>query len=105
MNTRTIGAVIPSLGNPNFATTVETLQQELAKANYTLVLGCAASRAPELRAQLGRKMVERGIECLVLVGEAQPPALLDLLKSQRIPYLMIYTTGRIAGNTCIGFDN
>lgn len=105
LQSRTIGAVIPTLGHQNFAILVEALQQELAKANYTLVLGCVESAATEVRVQLGRKMVERGVDCLVLVGEAQPTALLELLKTQRVPYVITYTSGKIAGNTCIGFDN
>ena len=102
---RTIGALIPSLGHQNFGVLVEALQRELAKPNYTLVLGCAESRATDLRLQLARKMVERGIDWLVLVGEAQPDALFELLKAQRIPYLITYTSGTNSGNTCIGYDN
>lgn len=102
---RTVGAVIPSLGNPIFGKLVETLQRELARVNYTLVLGFAESRAVELRTQLGREMVERGIDCLILVGEAQPTALIELMRSQGIPCVMAYTTGRNPDNTCIGFDN
>jgi LacI family transcriptional regulator len=102
---RTIGAVIPTLGHQNFATLVEALQRELATANYTLVLGCVESSAQDVRVQLGRKMVERGVDCLVLVGEAQPAPLIELLKTQRIPYVYTYTSGKIAGNRCIGFDN
>ena len=105
LESRTIGAVIPTLGHQNFATLIEALQQELAKANYTLVLGCVESSAQDVRMQLARKMVERGIDCLVLVGEAQPAPLIDLLKNQGIPYVFTYTSGKIPGNTCIGFDN
>jgi LacI family transcriptional regulator len=105
LQTRTIGALIPSLGHQNFGQLVEALQQELAKANYTLVLGCAEAAAFDVRMRLGRKMLERGIDYLVLVGEAQPTALLELLKAQRIPYVITYTSGTIEGNCCIGFDN
>jgi LacI family transcriptional regulator len=45
------------------------------------------------------------VECLVLVGEAQPPALFDLLASRRVPYVVTYTSGRTGAHTCIGFDN
>jgi LacI family transcriptional regulator len=105
LQSRTIGAVIPTLGHQNFATLIEALQQELAQANYTLVLGCVESSAQDLRVQLARKMVERGVDCLVLVGEAQPAPLFELLKTQRIPYVITYTSGKLAGNNCIGFDN
>ena len=105
LQSRTIGAIIPTLGHQNFATLIEALQQELARANYTLVLGCAAASAGDLRVQLARKMVERGVDCIVLVGEAQPAALFELLSSQRIPCVITYTSGKTPGNTCIGFDN
>ena len=105
LRSRTIGAVIPSLGNPNFGRLVESLQRELAQANYTLLLGCAESRAVDLRLQVGREMVARGVEGLVLVGEAQPAALVELLKRRGVPCVMAYTGGTDADNTCIGFDN
>jgi LacI family transcriptional regulator len=100
---RTIGALIPTLGHQNFATFAEALQLELAKANFTLVLGVGS--APDLRLQQTRKMVERGIECLVLVGEAQPPALYELLRMQKVPYVITYAVAREPGNVSIGFDN
>jgi len=103
---RTVGAVIPSLENPNFAKLIESLQQELSKANYTLLLGCAESKAPEVRNRIGRNMVERGVDCLVLVGEAQPPELLELLQAHAVPYVITFTTGSgSGGQPCIGFDN
>lgn len=105
LQSRTIGAIIPSLGHQNFGVLIEALQQDLAKANYTLLLGCAESRAMDLRMQLARKMVERGIDWLVLVGEAQPPGLFELLKAQHIPYLITYTSGTSGASTYIGYDN
>jgi LacI family transcriptional regulator len=104
LRSRIIGALIPTLGHQNFATLVESLQHGLAEAHYTLILGCVETSA-ELRVQQTRKMIERGIECLVLVGEAQPPALLELLRTQNVPYVITYTSGREPGNICIGFDN
>ena len=104
LRTRTIGVMIPTLSHQNFATLIEALQQDLAAARYTLVLCCMAA-SDELRLQQARKLVEQGIECLVLVGEAHPEALFDLLGSQNIPYVITYTSGRDAGHVCIGFDN
>jgi LacI family transcriptional regulator len=104
LRTRTVGVMIPTLSHQNFATLIEALQQGLGAAQYTLLLCCVEASA-ELRLQQARKLVERGIECLVLVGEAQPPELFDLLRSQKIPYVITYTTGRDATHTCIGFDN
>lgn len=100
---RTIGALIPTLGHQNFAIFVEALQLDLTRANLTLVLGVES--AADLRVQQARKMVERGVDCMVLVGEAQPPALYELLKVQQVPYVITYAVAREPGNVSIGFDN
>ena len=104
LRTRTVGVMIPTLSHQNFATLIEALQQRLGAAQYTLLLCCVEASA-ELRLQQARKLVEQGVECLVLVGEAQPPTLFDLLRSRRVPYVITYTTGRTGAHTCIGFDN
>lgn len=104
LRTRTVGVMIPTLSHQNFASLIEALQQRLGIAQYTLLLCCVEASA-ELRLQQARKLVEQGVECLVLVGEAQPPALFDLLNSRNVPYVITYTTGRTGAHTCIGFDN
>jgi len=104
LRTRTVGVMIPTLSHQNFAVLIEALQQDLATAQYTLVL-CCMDVAEDLRLQQARKLVERGVEYLVLVGEAHPDALFDLLRSQNVPYVITYTSGRDRRHTCIGFDN
>ena len=101
---RTIGILIPTLGHQNFGVLIDALQRDLGKAQYTLLLGCFGTSV-ELRLEQARKMVERGIECLVLIGEAHPPALFELLKAFRVPHVVTYTSGKDPGNVCIGFDN
>jgi LacI family transcriptional regulator len=104
LRTRTVGVMIPTLSHQNFATLIEALQHRLGAAQYTLLLCCVEASA-DLRLQQARKLVEQGVECLVLVGEAQPPALFELLASRRVPYVITYTSGRTGAHTCIGFDN
>lgn len=104
LRSRTIGALIPTLGHQNFATLLEALQRNLHRGNYTLIMGCMES-TPDARVLQARKMVERGIDFLVLVGEAQPPSLFDLLKTQNIPFVITYTSGHRSPYPCIGFDN
>jgi LacI family transcriptional regulator len=104
LRTRTIGVLIPTLNHQNFADLIESLQRELGKAQYTLVLGCIEAD-PAMHLQQARKMVERGVDWMVLVGEAQPPALIELLKSHDLPFVVTYTNGRNSENTCIGIDN
>jgi LacI family transcriptional regulator len=104
LRTRTIGVLIPTLSHQNFANLIESLQRHLGKAQYTLILGCIEPD-PTMHLQQARKMVERGVDWMVLVGEAQPPALIELLKAHNVPYVMTYTNGRNPENICIGFDN
>lgn len=104
LRTRTVGAMIPTLGHQNFALLIETLQRELGKARYTLQIGCVENSA-ELRLQQGLKMVEQGVEFLVLVGEAQPPVLFELLSSRKVGFVITYTSGKERPECCIGFDN
>jgi LacI family transcriptional regulator len=104
LRTRTIGVMIPTLSHQNFAILIEALQHDLGAAHYTLVLCCMDS-SDELRVQQARKLVEQGIECLVLVGESHPDVLFDLLRSQNVPYVISYTSGRDPRHICIGFDN
>lgn len=104
LRTRTVGAIIPTLSHQNFANLIEELQHDLGKANYTLILGCV-EKSDQLRLNQARKLIEQGVECLVLVGEAQPAGMFELLASQDIPYVITYTAGRESGHPCIGFDN
>ncbi len=104
LRTRTIGVMIPTLSHQNFATLIEALQKDLSAAHYTLIL-CCVDVSETFRLQQARKLVEQGVECLVLVGEAQPEGLFDLLRSQNVPYVITYTSSREPGHTCIGFDN
>jgi LacI family transcriptional regulator len=104
LRSRTIGVLIPTLSHQKFADLIESLQRQLGKAQYTLILGCIESD-PTMYLQQARKMVERGIDWMVLVGEAQPPALIELLDAHNVPYLMTYTSGRDTNKICIGIDN
>ena len=104
LRTRTIGVMIPTLSHQNFATLIEALQHDLGAANYTLIL-CCIDVSEQLRLKQARKLIEQGIECLVMVGEAQPKGMFELLESQGVPYVITYTSGRDNRHTCIGFDN
>jgi LacI family transcriptional regulator len=96
--------MIPTISHQNFAILIEALQHDLGAAHYTLIL-CCIDVSAELRLRQARKLVEQGVECLVLVGEDQPDGLFELLTSQNVPYVITYTCGRGNTHTCIGFDN
>ncbi len=105
LRTRTVGALIPTLGHQTITSMIEAIQQDLGDAGYTLLLGKPEPQQPDLTLRQAAKMLEHGIECLILMGEDQPPALMDFLKSRGVFYVIAYTSGRYGTANCIGFDN
>ena len=67
--TGTIGAVFPTLTHGDFARAIQALQHELAARGYTLLLACSEYK-PEQEYDQVRKFIERGVDALLLVGEA-----------------------------------
>lgn len=104
LRTRTVGALIPTLGHQAIMAMVEAIQQDLSDSGYTLFLG-KPELQPDRTLRQATKMLEHGIECLILMGEEQPPALMDFLESRKVFYVTAYTSGRNGGKNCIGFDN
>ena len=74
-----VGAVIPTLDNAIFATGIQALQDRLSKAGYTLLLASSNYDADEELKQV-RSLIERGLDGLMLIGEARPPGLYALLQ-------------------------
>ena len=104
VRTRTIGALIPTLGHQTIAGMLESLQNSLGTAGYTLLLGRPDSSA-ERTIQQASKMIEHGVECLVLMGEDQPQGLMEMIEQRNLFYVVAYTSGRQGLQNCIGFDN
>jgi LacI family transcriptional regulator len=102
--TRTVGALIPNLGHQSITAMIEAMQQDLGDAGYTLLLG-RPDLSLERTLRQARKMIEHGVECLVLMGEEQPPELMDFLHGRNVFYVVCYTSGRHGRLNCIGFDN
>ncbi len=104
LRTRSIGVLIPTFGHQTIAAMIEELQRDLALADYTLVIGWT-DPALQTNVKQAFNMIERGVECLILMGEHQPPELMELLDRRKIFYVIAYTSGRYGLKNCIGFDN
>lgn len=102
--TRTIGAVIPTLNNAIFAKSINALQQSLAQASYALLLA-THEYDPATELELTRRLVERGVDGLVLVGTDHDPALFALLEKYEVPYVLTWALDAQQRHPCIGFDN
>ena len=101
---RTVGAVVPTLGIAIFAKGIEALQARLHEAGYTLLIaGTDNDRAKEL--EVTRALIERGVDGLALVGTDHAPALEEMLDASGMPYVNTYLYDPAAERPCIGIDN
>lgn len=99
---KTIGAVIPSLENQNFALGVFALQKRIGEAGYTLLLGCSYYDQQDELKQV-RALIADGIAGLMLVGRSHSPALYELIAKEQIPLVNGWTVDH--DHPYVGFDN
>lgn len=102
--TRTIGAITDTLGNANVAAELEALQQHLMAAGYVLLIACSGLDERKELEQV-RKMIERGIDALVLHhAESHSPALWKLLEVQQVPAIITRAAVEVPGYTTVGYS-
>ncbi len=102
--TLTVGAIVPTLGNEHFAKGIETLQEAIEAAGYTLFVACLEYDLDRELRQV-RKMVERGVDAMVLVGEMHLPELYALLSAHGTPVINSFTYRPGSPRLCVGVDN
>src|SRR5690606_7881921 len=87
--TRSVGAVVPSIGVSVFGQTIEALRQGLGASNYTLLL---AQPPIQEHADLRplRTLIERGVDGIVLLGNDCPPPWIDLIAKNDLPVATIW---------------
>ncbi|GMG85144.1 LacI family DNA-binding transcriptional regulator [Paralimibaculum aggregatum] len=102
--TGTVGAVIPTMENAIFARGLQAMQEELDAAGVTLLVATsdydAAKEAHQIQTLLGR-----GVDGLVLIGEARDPAVYELLERFEVPFVLVWTWRADSPWPCVGFDN
>lgn len=101
---QTIGAVFPALSIGDFAVATHAIQSELSQAGYTLLLACSEYE-PELELRLVRKFIERGVDGLILVGQAHHPDLAPLLAQREMPFVNTFVYDPATHGSCVGPDN
>lgn len=102
--THTIGAIYPTMYNPAFVDSLQTLQQTLWGLNYQVVLAIHEYK-PEREYDVVRAVVERGVDGVVLVGTSHEDRVFDLMRQRRIPLVLTWQIGESRYGECIGFDN
>jgi LacI family transcriptional regulator len=102
--TRTVGAVFPTISNEHYATAIQVLQETLEAHGYTLLIGCSDYNE-EREARQVRKMLERGVDAIVLVGDAHQREILALLAARSVPVVGTFTYTADTAIPCVGVDN
>jgi LacI family transcriptional regulator len=100
---RTIGAIVPTLGVGIFAAGVEALQRRLDQLGHSLLVA-SSQFDPDVELRQARALLERGVDGIALVGHRHRAELLRLLAETHTPYVFTYT---YAGGRqpCVGFDH
>ena len=102
--TRTIGAIIPTVDNAMFAQGVQTLQTYLASKDYLLLLSTNEYDL-DIELKQARNLVSRGIDGLILRGDAHHDELRRLLATQEIPFVNVGVYEPDKPYPSIGTDN
>jgi LacI family transcriptional regulator len=100
----TIGAVFPTLSVGDFARATHAIQAALLQRGYMLLLACS-EYDHDLEFQQVRKFVERGVDGLILVGQAHHPDLVPFLTRRQMPFVNTFVYDPATHGTCIGPDN
>jgi len=85
-----IGAVIPKTGISTFSQTVAGLNDTLEAHGMTLIVSQPEITSTSSNAAV-YKLIERGADALILLGENHAPELLEMLDHRHLPYIMLWT--------------
>jgi LacI family transcriptional regulator len=100
----TLGAVIPTLSNPVFASSVGGFETTLNELGYSAIVSSTDYHLDREERQ-ARTMIERGAVGLMLMGAKHTPELQQLLSARDIPFVNTWIYDPKSKNPCIGFDN
>lgn len=102
--TLTVGAVIPTMENAIFARGLQALQEHLSAAGITLLVA-TSDYDPDKEATQVLALLSRGVDGMVLIGEARDPSVYELLNRRDIPFVLVWTWRADCPYPCVGFDN
>ena len=99
-----IGAVLPTLVNPNFADTAHGLTQAIKKSGYQLLIGYSSYRLEEEDAVVG-SMLARRPEAMVLTGGHHSRKTAQSLRTADIPIVETWDLPARPIGHVVGFSN
>lgn len=101
---RLVGAIIPTLNYAIYARMAEALQQRLSEEGISLILN-SSGYSIDTEYRETRVLIERGVDAVVLVGDAQRPDTVTLLREQKVSLVLTYSNSDDSTVPSIGFGN
>ncbi len=102
--TYTIGAILPTLNNAIFAAGINAFERALQAADYTLLLA-VSNYDLDAEALQVQRLLERGVEGLLLVGNDHAEAAYRILRRADAIYVNTWTYDLRARRPNVGFSN
>ncbi|WP_230834841.1 substrate-binding domain-containing protein [Vreelandella aquamarina] len=99
-----MAVVYPTLKNPMFSNSIDSLQQSLLEMGYQLVIG-SHEYNQKREVKVLQALVESGVDAVILVGTDHDDAVFGTLEMYDIPYLMMWSTDETSYPHTIGFSN
>jgi len=100
----TLGAIIPTLNNAIFAEGINAFERTAQSLGYTLLLS-VSQQDIQREEDLVIKMIERGVDGLLLVGNQHKPNVYERLEQTGVRHLCTWAFDANARAANVGFDN
>lgn len=100
----TIGLVVPTIDNAIFAEVIQAFSDSVDAHGFTILI---ASHGYDLEREYAvlRKFLEHRVDGVALIGQDHSQESYDLLESQAIPAMTIWSFDESSQLSCVGADN
>ena len=100
----TVGAVIPTLASAIFAAGIDAFERRLNEAGLTLLLSLS-NYDPDSEALKVRRLLERGVDAIMLVGSSHSAQVHEAIARAGVPYVHTWAWEAAGPHPHVGFDN
>ncbi|MBO0735290.1 MAG: LacI family DNA-binding transcriptional regulator [Alphaproteobacteria bacterium] len=100
---RMVGAIVPTITHPMFATLIDSLTETLRAAGYQVMLSLSGYKGGE--DDLVRGLLGRRPDGMLVTGVEHAPATRQMLQEAGIPVVEIFDTGKRPIDMLVGFDH
>lgn len=99
-----VGLIVPTISNSIYAAFTEAVQNRLQAAGRKLLIA-NTNYSATLESEIVHKLVESRVEGVIFTGVRRDPALYELLRHYRIPFVVTWSTSDDPSIPAISFDN